>query len=272
VVLDQPKECRAQHDHPLRASCVGSAKFEMVHNPYQNHLWVLGGLDDVDTASTPCSNKKILGGKPGFSVVPGCAAMRDRSCRGVYSVCTAVRVGQYSTRTSAGCLYRVFLRNRHYVRWWARQAAPGGPGRAEEDVWHGVDTETSGGAAMITTKSFPCSTCDALCCGPVPLSRDRLEKIKAYIQAMPKDEQKRLAAQKRSKVDCKFLDMKHYRCAIYPVRPWLCEAFGRVERMRCSEVSGLIEVIPPFLEEAQFLVEYESEPAGDSSQFNWLES
>jgi Fe-S-cluster containining protein len=134
-----------------------------------------------------------------------------------------------------------------------------------------MDTETNGGAAVITIRSFPCSTCDALCCGPVPLSSDRLEKIKAYVQTMPKAEQKRLAAQKRSKIDCKFLDKEHHRCAIYPVRPWICEAFGRVERMPCPKVSGVVEVIPSFLEEAQFSVEYESKVVEDSSQFNWPE-
>ena len=106
----------------------------------------------------------------------------------------------------------------------------------------------------------------------MPLSCDRLEKIKAYVQKMPKAERKRLAAQKRGPVDCRFLDKANYRCAIYPVRPWLCEAFGRVERMQCPKTVGLVEIIPPFLEDAQFSVEYESEIAGNSSQFDWLKS
>jgi Fe-S-cluster containining protein len=105
----------------------------------------------------------------------------------------------------------------------------------------------------------------------VPLSRDRLGKIKAYVQTMPKTERKRLAAQKRGQVDCRFLDKASYRCAIYPVRPWLCEAFGRVGRMQCPKTVGLVEAIPSFLEDAQFSVEYESEIAENSSQFDWLD-
>jgi len=123
---------------------------------------------------------------------------------------------------------------------------------------------------MITANTLPCSSCTALCCGPVPLSRDRLEKIKAYVQTMPKAERKRLAAQKRGQVDCRFLDKANYRCAIYPVRPWLCEAFGRVERMRCPKTVGLVEAIPPFLEDAGFTGEYGSETVGNSGQFDWL--
>lgn len=87
---------------------------------------------------------------------------------------------------------------------------------------------------------------------------------------MPQAEQKRLAAQKRRKIDCKFLDKENYRCAVYPVRPWVCEAFGRVEKMRCPKASGIVEIIPPFLEDANFTVEYESGTAGDSSQFSWM--
>ena len=135
-----------------------------------------------------------------------------------------------------------------------------------------MDTKAAAGTQMTTLDTLPCSSCTALCCGPVPLSRDRLKKIKAYVQKMPKAERKRLAAQKRGPVNCRFLDKANYRCAIYPVRPWLCEAFGRVERMRCPKTVGLVEIIPPFLEDAQFSVEYESEVAGNSSQFDWLKS
>ena len=118
-------------------------------------------------------------------------------------------------------------------------------------------------------ESFPCSTCKALCCGPVELSRDRMEKICAYLTTMPKTERKRLARQKRSVLDCRFLDKKNHRCAIYPVRPWICEAFGKVETMPCPMLSGPVQAMPLFLEDEGFKAEYASGKVGDSSRFDW---
>ena len=117
---------------------------------------------------------------------------------------------------------------------------------------------------------LPCASCTALCCGPVALSRARIEKIRAYVELMPKAERRRLAAQKRGDLDCGFLDKEHNRCAIYPVRPWVCEAFGRVEGMRCPKVSGLVQIIPQFLADTKFEEEYESGVAGNSDRFDWL--
>ena len=90
-------------------------------------------------------------------------------------------------------------------------------------------------------ETLPCSSCTALCCGPVTLTADRLKKIRAYIEAMPLKERKRLAGQKREPFDCGFLDKQNHRCAVYPVRPWVCEAFGRVEGLQCPKVTGLVE-------------------------------
>jgi len=89
---------------------------------------------------------------------------------------------------------------------------------------------------------------------------------------MPRAERKRLAAQKRRSVDCGFLDKQNHRCAIYPVRAWICEAFGRVEGMRCFKVSQLVQIIPGFVEETCFAAEYESEIALLSSSFDWREA
>jgi Fe-S-cluster containining protein len=97
-----------------------------------------------------------------------------------------------------------------------------------------------------------------------------MEKIETYVQTMPKAERKRLAAQKRDKSDCGFLDKANYRCAIYPVRPWICEAFGRIKGMQCVQVTGLVQIIPSFLEETGRTEEYKSGVAGISNHFNWL--
>ena len=117
---------------------------------------------------------------------------------------------------------------------------------------------------------LPCSGCQALCCGPVALSGDRMAKIRAYVETLPQQKRQRLAAQRRNKLDCGFLDKENSRCAIYPVRPWVCEAFGRVEGMRCPKVSGLVQIVPSFLAKTRFEAEYESGVELISSDFDWL--
>jgi len=96
-----------------------------------------------------------------------------------------------------------------------------------------------------------------------------MEKILGFVKAMPKAERKRLAKQKRGLLDCGFLDMKSHRCAIYSVRPWVCEMFGRVEGMPCPKLSRLVNILPPFLEETGFNAECESGIVGDSGHFDW---
>jgi Fe-S-cluster containining protein len=118
-------------------------------------------------------------------------------------------------------------------------------------------------------ESLPCSACSALCCGPVPLFAARMEKIEAYVAAMPATERRRLAAQERSLLDCRFLDKENNHCAIYPVRPWLCELFGRVEGMPCPRASGPVQMISEFLAETKLEEEHRSGSAGNSSHFQW---
>lgn len=117
--------------------------------------------------------------------------------------------------------------------------------------------------------SFPCSSCKAGCCGPVPLSCVRLKKIHGFIATLPETERARLAAQKRRLSDCAFLDQKTFQCAIYPVRPWLCKAFGRVKGMQCPKMPGLVQIIPPILQEMNFKIEYESGFDVFSNEIDW---
>lgn len=88
---------------------------------------------------------------------------------------------------------------------------------------------------------------------------------------MPRTERKRLSKQRRGPLDCGFLDIENHRCAIYPVRPWVCEAFGRVKGMQCPKVSGLVQIIPEFMQDAMFRAEYESGTALFSKNFDWRE-
>jgi uncharacterized protein len=120
-------------------------------------------------------------------------------------------------------------------------------------------------------EELPCTQCRALCCGPVPLSHDRLETIRDFVKKLPFDERKRLARQHRHMFDCAFLDKKNYRCAIYPVRPWICEAFGRTPGLPCIKTGDMVQQIPQFLANDRFEIEYRSGKVGTSSRFNWLE-
>src|SRR5262252_849047 len=73
------------------------------------------------------------------------------------------------------------------------------------------------------TEQLPCASCTAMCCGPVPISESRVQQIHEHLRTMPAEERQRLAKQERGELDCHFLDKENYRCAIYPVRPWVCE-------------------------------------------------
>jgi Fe-S-cluster containining protein len=86
---------------------------------------------------------------------------------------------------------------------------------------------------------------------------------------MPAPERNRLRRQKRGPLDCGFLDMSNHRCAIYPVRPWVCEAFGRVEGMRCPKVAKLVQIIPAFLADQAVRDEGASGIVGNSGEYLW---
>ena len=117
--------------------------------------------------------------------------------------------------------------------------------------------------------SLPCSSCTALCYGPLAIIHARLARIRAYLKTMPKSQKNRLARQVRGQWDFGFLDMVTYRCTIYPVRPCVCEAFGRVPEMQCPRVSGLVQIIPEFAVDRALRAECESEIVLSSEDFDW---
>ena len=116
---------------------------------------------------------------------------------------------------------------------------------------------------------LPCSSCTAMCCGPVSISEARLQKIREHLGTIPAEERKRLAKQKRGELDCGFLDKENYRCTIYPVRPWVCEAFGRVEGMQCPKVDQLVQIIPAIVAERKMIEEATTPIAASSDRSNW---
>jgi Fe-S-cluster containining protein len=90
---------------------------------------------------------------------------------------------------------------------------------------------------------LPCSTCHADCCGIVPLSAHRLAAIEKHLASVPAEEYAVLKAQKRGKLTCAFVDTRNWTCAVYPVRPALCEIFGRTEGAECPHHPQLVNII-----------------------------
>lgn len=63
------------------------------------------------------------------------------------------------------------------------------------------------------------------CCGPVPVTRGELAKVRVYIEAhgiVPVAQGTRCPLYIRG------------GCAIYPIRPRVCQAYGHSERLACS--------------------------------------
>jgi Fe-S-cluster containining protein len=81
----------------------------------------------------------------------------------------------------------------------------------------------------------------------VPITDSRLERIRAFVDRMPSSERVRLSRQKREPLTCGFLDTKTYRCSIYPVRPYVCEAYGRTAGLECPKVGHLVQILPATL-------------------------
>jgi Fe-S-cluster containining protein len=121
----------------------------------------------------------------------------------------------------------------------------------------------------MTVEQLPCSSCTAMCCGPVPISEARLQLIREHLRAMPGEERRRLAHQERGDLDCGFLDKDNYHCTIYPMRPWVCEAFGRVEGMVCPKVDRLIQIIPSVTQDEQLEKEIATPIVSSSDRWNW---
>jgi uncharacterized protein len=116
---------------------------------------------------------------------------------------------------------------------------------------------------------LPCSSCTAMCCGPVPITESRLEKIRDYLHTMTAEERKRLANQQRDYLTCGFLDVETHLCTIYPVRPWVCEAFGRVSGLECPKVDRLVQIIPDIISDAKLAQESATPTVASSDDWNW---
>jgi len=117
--------------------------------------------------------------------------------------------------------------------------------------------------------SLPCGQCKHECCGPVPISKDRERRIRAYIAEMPQFTTRRLARQKRKTFDCGFIDTETGVCSIYPIRPPICRLFGSTEGMQCPKVPNLVQIVPKQAAKLVMDLEYESGVSFLSNSFDW---
>jgi Fe-S-cluster containining protein len=118
-------------------------------------------------------------------------------------------------------------------------------------------------------EQLPCASCTALCCGVVQITEARLNKIREHLAGISSSERKRLARQFRGELDCRFVDKETHRCTIYPVRPWVCEAFGRTEGLVCPKVGKLVQILPTTIVDVKAREEMDTPIVGISSCWDW---
>lgn len=74
---------------------------------------------------------------------------------------------------------------------------------------------------------FNCKNCGE-CCGPAPITKEELRKIKKFLKL------KNLKLPKvLNKMECRF--RQEEKCLIYPVRPIVCKLFGTYENLVCDK-------------------------------------
>lgn len=79
---------------------------------------------------------------------------------------------------------------------------------------------------------FNCKNCGE-CCGPIPVTRQQLGKIRRALRGKDVAEIERISSQKRKPLTCPLLDLEHKRCSVYDARPELCKMFGFYVGMVC---------------------------------------
>lgn len=91
---------------------------------------------------------------------------------------------------------------------------------------------------MSKNKHFVCTQCGE-CCGPIPLFKTQLEKIKLTVRNMSQDERERLKNQNREELTCILLDTETKRCSVYHARPLVCQQYGKIRELRCPSNKGI---------------------------------
>lgn len=117
----------------------------------------------------------------------------------------------------------------------------------------------------------PCSTCDGRCCGPVPLTRNRLRAMNDVVMAMSPEERKRLGSQKRDPLTCSFYDTEQNRCSVYEARPQICQVYGLTKGLKCPKTpKDFVLTISPAHADARIEADMiDLEGYVDSTDFVW---
>ena len=117
--------------------------------------------------------------------------------------------------------------------------------------------------------ALPCSNCHADCCGPIPLYPRQLARIEEYLTTLPAEDIDALSSQRRRKLTCAFVDTRTHICSIYPVRPALCDLYGRTEGLECPHHRQLVQIISPQQASLRLELEKESGVPILSNEWKW---
>lgn len=117
--------------------------------------------------------------------------------------------------------------------------------------------------------ALPCSNCHADCCGPIPLYPRQLVRIEEYLTMLPAEDIDALSSQRRRKLTCAFVDTRNHSCSIYPVRPALCDIYGRTEGLECPHHRELVQIISPQQASLRLHLERETGVPMLSNEWKW---
>lgn len=107
-------------------------------------------------------------------------------------------------------------------------------------------------------QQLPCKTCQSECCYHVPATRQHVEKILEHLKDWDSKDIERMKAMVRPAGMCPFVDTEKWSCAVYKVRPMICQRFGYTPKMPCSYAPELSATIG----RAQALQEFQESFAG----------
>jgi len=118
-------------------------------------------------------------------------------------------------------------------------------------------------------KNFTCTNCGK-CCGPVPLSRYDLSRLRTVVKNMAEPYKAYLKSQIRPVWTCMFRDIKRRSCAVYEARPTICRLYGHYPGLVCPHNQH--SELRPWDEGAQIVWSIWDELAGIlSATIGWKE-
>jgi uncharacterized protein len=100
--------------------------------------------------------------------------------------------------------------------------------------------------------SLPCNGRKGLCCGPVPITKGEVKKIRRKLKLLSSQYRAELESQTIYPGTCIFYDSERDKCGIYSDRPQVCRSFGYHQNLICFKAPSAAqkkEYIPeePFI-------------------------